>query len=229
MKIAGLAKTSFVDYPRFISAVIFTQGCNYDCFFCHNRDLIPFNEQTINEDEIFTFLKKRIGLIDGVVLSGGEPTAQRGLVEFSQKIKELGFLLKLDTNGSNPSVVKDLIKAKLLDYVAIDYKAPFDKYDAICCVKCDTDAVKETIKLVIDSGISYELRTTFLPQFNSNDIKNMLNEIPKIERYSLQRYKEPENYRREQSALIASNPSSELEIKKAVEIAKEYVKNINLR
>ncbi len=229
MKIAGIIKNSFVDYPGQISAVVFTQGCNYDCFFCHNRDLIPFEEGIMGEDEIFSFLEKRKGLLDGVVATGGEPTLQKDLIEFARKVKKMGYLFKLDTNGSVPEVVKSLMDENLLDYVAVDYKAPFDRYDDICCVKCDTDAVKKTMDILRNSNVPYELRTTFLPQLNAQDIEVMLEEIGSVKTFALQHYNLPEKFKQEHSFYVKSKANSEEEFKIAIEIAKRYAEKTILR
>ena len=142
MDIAGLVKCSTVDYPGMLSCAVFVQGCNFNCFFCHNRGLIEGQVQLIPEREIFSFLKSRQGLLDGVVISGGEPTLQAGLEAFISKVKAFGFKVKLDTNGSNPSVLKELIEKNLLDYVALDYKAPFNRYKEICGM--DADIVRQS-------------------------------------------------------------------------------------
>ncbi len=229
MKIAGIIKNSFVDYPGQIAAVVFTQGCNYDCFFCHNRDLIPFEGEGYDEEEFFSFLQKRKGLLDGVVITGGEPALQKDLIEFSRKVKEMGYLLKLDTNGSVPSVVDELLKENLLDYVAMDYKAPFERYDDICCAKCDTDAVKTTLDIIRKSGVLYELRTTFIPQLSAEDIEEMFNDIGRIKTFALQHYKLPEKYKQEHSFYVKSKMNSEEEFKNAIKIAENYAEKTVLR
>jgi len=129
MIIGGFQKFSLLDYPDKISAIIFTQGCNFNCSYCHNKELIskePY-DNSINIEEIWNFLNKRWKQLDAVVITGGEPTLQPDLIEFMQKIKNLGFLIKLDTNGSNPDVIKEVIRLKLADYIAMDVKAPLEK------------------------------------------------------------------------------------------------------
>ena len=229
MKIAGLVKNSFVDYPGQIAAVVFTQGCNYDCFYCHNRLLIPFTGELMGEDEVLAFLKKRAGLLDGVVITGGEPTLQPDLTEFIEKAKGLGYLIKLDTNGSVPYVVEDLIGQELLDYIAVDYKAPFDRYDEVCCTKCDTDAVRRTIEILIKSGVQYELRTTYIPQLTPDDIERMLQAIPQVETFSLQHYKIPAKYKKEHRFLLNFDEHPESDYRKVVETAEKLAKKVILR
>jgi pyruvate formate lyase activating enzyme len=229
MKIAGMAKNSFVDYPGQIAAVVFTQGCNYNCFFCHNRLLIPFEGDLIGEDEVFSFLKKRIGLLDAVVITGGEPTMQTDLERFIKQVKELGYLIKLDTNGSRPDLLAHFLDSGLLDYVAMDYKAPFDRYDEICCAKCDTEAVKRSIDILIEGGVPYELRTTLVPQLSESDVERMLREIPKIERFALQHYKVPAIYEKEHRFMLNCKEHPQSVYENTLKTAQKYVHNVILR
>ena len=229
MKIAGMVKNSFVDYPGQIAAVVFTQGCNYNCFFCHNRLLIPFEGDLIGEDEVFSFLKKRIGLLDGVVITGGEPTMQPDLERFVKRVKELGYLIKLDTNGTRPDLLVHFLEEGLLDYVAMDYKAPFDRYDEICCARCDIDSVKQSIDILTNGGVSYELRTTFVPQLSENDIERMLREIPPIERFALQHYKIPETYDEEHRFMLNCKEHPESIYENTLKTAQKYVQDVILR
>ena len=131
MNIAGLLKTATIDFPHRLAAVVFTAGCNYDCSFCHNRALLGAAE-LMEDGEVLRFLEKRAGLLDGVVISGGEPTLQKDLAEFAGTLKGLGYDVKLDTNGSDPEAVGRLLDGGLVDYVAMDYKAPFSRYPEIC-------------------------------------------------------------------------------------------------
>ena len=143
MNIAGFQGTSFVDFPGNIASVVFTPGCNLNCFYCHNRWLV--NEQpdiqTIPPSEVLECLKRRKGKIDGVVLSGGEPTLQEGLASFLGELKSMGYKTKLDTNGTRPALLASFIRSGSLDYVAMDIKAPRDKYESVCGVPVDLDAV----------------------------------------------------------------------------------------
>ena len=122
MNIGGIEKFSLIDYPGKISAIVFTQGCNFRCGYCHNPELVfpSLFRSSISEENVFSFLKKRIGKIQALVITGGEPTIQEDLIDFIKKVKQLGFLVKLDTNGSNPKVIKEIIKAKLVDYIAME-------------------------------------------------------------------------------------------------------------
>ncbi len=161
--IKGVIESSFIDYPGKISLVVFTAGCNFHCHYCHNPELVNPEPPFVNEEKVFKLLDSKKEWIDGVVISGGEPTLHPDLFEFIKKIKEKGLLVKLDTNGSNPAVLKKLIDEKLVDYIAMDVKAPLEKYSIITQMKVDLTNIKKSIKLIKESGIDYEFRTTILP------------------------------------------------------------------
>ncbi|BDF57390.1 anaerobic ribonucleoside-triphosphate reductase activating protein [Christensenellaceae bacterium] len=188
MNIAGLLKNGTIDFPHRLAAVVFTAGCNYDCGFCHNRHLLNTRD-FMDDREVRTFLEKRAGLLDGVVLSGGEPTLQKDLVPFAGYLKELGYEVKLDTNGSNPTVVKTLLERNLLDYVAMDYKAPFARYAEICGGQADSAPVRETLNILFASDIEWELRTTVIPQLSPEDLSVMADEADTLPAYALQLYR----------------------------------------
>lgn len=161
MKIGGFQKFSLIDYPGKTASVIFTQGCNMFCPYCHNPQLV-YPEQfgaVLNEEDIFAFLKKRKGLVDGVVITGGEPAVHKDLKDFIFKIKEIGYLVKLDTNGAAPETVQELIDAKLIDFIAMDIKAPLHKY--FLFYKGDINRIKNSVSLIRGSGIDHLFRTTY--------------------------------------------------------------------
>jgi pyruvate formate lyase activating enzyme len=193
LDIAGLAPNSTVDYPGILAAVLFTSGCNMDCFYCHNRKLIDKSSELTAEDAVFAFLKERIGLLDGVVVSGGEPTIQEDLVTFIRKIKALGYKVKLDTNGSEPAAVEELLAGSLLDYVAIDYKAPWRRYKEICSY-VRTENVQKTLEVLKNSKIDWEARTTMLPHITREEYIEMAKEIFTLPRYVLNQYRIPEDF-----------------------------------
>jgi len=178
MKIGALKKLSLIDYPWKLSAVIFTQGCNFRCGFCHNPQLVlpDFFEETIPEKTIFDYLSKRINRIEGVVISGGEPTLHHDLPEFIKKIKGLNYPVKLDTNGSNPKMLKMLIDENILDFIAMDIKASFDMYSQLCSVDINTDIISESISLIKNSSVENQFRITLLKGVHDsrqiNDIEN---------------------------------------------------------
>ncbi|MEG1810930.1 MAG: anaerobic ribonucleoside-triphosphate reductase activating protein [Clostridia bacterium] len=187
MQIAGLQKNSTLDFPGCLAAVIFTAGCSYRCFYCHNRHILD-KPQLLDEAEVGAFLKKRAGLIDGVVFSGGEPTMQRDLARWMDMAKKLSYRIKLDTNGSNPDVLSDLLEAKLVDYVAMDYKAPFEGYESICGVS--SAGVRKSLDILISSGVDYELRTTVVPQLSEKELLYMAKAVPELSLWALQLYRQ---------------------------------------
>jgi pyruvate formate lyase activating enzyme len=172
MKIGGLEKFTLIDYPEKISAVVFTMSCNFKCPFCHNPELVDpkkmKNQSVILEKDFFDFLKQRKGSLEGVCITGGEPTLQKDLSEFIRKIKNLGFSVKLDTNGSEPKILEKLIKENLVDYLAMDIKGPLEKYKEITRSKVNLEKIKKSAELVKNFPDS-EFRTTILPVFHKKD------------------------------------------------------------
>lgn len=194
MQIGGITKSSLIDYPKKISAVIFLIGCNFNCPYCHNPELVISNIiEPIDINTIYSFLKKRKGLLDGVVITGGEPTLHKKLPEFIKNIKDMGYLIKLDTNGSNPNMVEELIENKLVDYIAMDIKAPFDEYNNIITKEINIENVKKTFKLLVQNKVDYEFRTTVVSNLLNYESFVKINEIfkkeGKIKKYCLQRFK----------------------------------------
>ena len=175
MDFVGLEKLSLVDYDNKLSCVLFMQGCNFRCPFCHNSQLVLNDNVVIPFKDIMDYLKLRRNVLDGVVISGGEPTLMPDLIDKIKEIKALGYLVKLDTNGTNPDVVQKLIDLKLVDHFAMDIKNYIDDYEPITGVKnIYKDRVLKTISILINSGVSYEFRTTLVKEFhNENNIKKM--------------------------------------------------------
>ncbi|MDQ5988330.1 MAG: 7-carboxy-7-deazaguanine synthase [Syntrophus sp. SKADARSKE-3] len=162
MKIGGFLPFSLIDYPGCISAVIFTQGCNFRCPYCHNPELVDpmqFN-QCLNEDTVLSFLEKRRGRLDGVTITGGEPMIHKDLPSLIREIKKMGFAVKVDTNGSNPEILHELIVEKLIDFVAMDIKGPLEKYSWVAGVPVDLKNIRRSIEIVMNAPISSEFRTT---------------------------------------------------------------------
>lgn len=191
MKIGGLQKVSLIDYPGAISAVVFSQGCNFKCGYCHNPELVDPGRFSpcIDEKKIMEFLATRRGKLDAVSITGGEPTIQKDLIPFVKKIKKMGFAVKLDTNGSQPRVIKELLKAKLLDFIAMDIKAPWEKYADITGVSADTQSIQESIKLILQAKINHEFRTTVVEsRLNTNDIMKISKIISGAQSYVLQKF-----------------------------------------
>lgn len=171
MKISGLQKMTLLDYPGKIACTIFLGGCNFRCPFCHNSELLGQDApQFITEEELFAFLRKRQGLLEAVCISGGEPTLQPELPEFIGKIRKLGFLVKLDTNGYKPAVLRQLLQHKLLDYVAMDVKNDDNNYPLTCGLdSMNMAAIKESLSLLLQGEVEYELRTTVVQQLHNSD------------------------------------------------------------
>jgi pyruvate formate lyase activating enzyme len=191
MLIGGLLKFSSIDFPSKMAAVVFTQGCPFLCQYCHNPSLVlqKLFSKPISEEEIFSFLKKRKDKLDGVVISGGEPTIQEGLIDFIKKIKALNFLIKLDTNGINPKIIKYLIDNKLIDYIAMDIKGPLEKYALFIQKDIDTSLILESIKLILNSSIDYEFRSTLVKNLHEiQDIEKMAKLILNAKLFILQKY-----------------------------------------
>jgi pyruvate formate lyase activating enzyme len=162
MIIGGFEKFSLQDYPGKICAVIFTQGCNFRCPFCHNPELVnpDLFFESIPEDDIIHFLASRSKKLDGITITGGEPTIQAGLLKFMRRVKNLGFLVKLDTNGSNPEIIQTAIEQNFVDFIAMDIKAPLWKYHEIANVKVEIEKVEKSIDVIKKSGVEYQFRTT---------------------------------------------------------------------
>ena len=175
MNLAGFTKTSFIDYPGKISSIFFTVGCNFNCVYCHNWQIISGTSLHSKEIEKkgFEWLEKKKDVIEGVSITGGEPCLQKDLISFISLLKEKGFLVKLDTNGSFPEVVKEVLEKKLIDYIAMDVKAPFSKYSEIVGVDIDISLLKKSIRLIMESGIDYEFRTTAYPLLSLEDYKEI--------------------------------------------------------
>lgn len=230
MKISGLQKMTLLDYPGKVACTVFLGGCNFRCPFCHNSELLGQDApQFMTDEEFFAFLHKRQGLLEAVCISGGEPTLQPKLPEFIHKIKELNFLVKLDTNGYRPDVLRQLLQDNLLDYAAMDVKNDMEHYPLTCGLSSmDINAIQESLSLLLQGKIEYELRTTVVEQLHNSDsfrgIAAMLQRLSpehKCKKYFLQPFVDRET-------VIYSNftaPSEErlFEYKKILEQASETV------
>ena len=194
MNIAGVQKVTLLDYPGKVACEIFTQGCNFECPFCQNSSLIPItNTGEFSEEEIFEYLNLRKNILDGVVITGGEPTVQKDLKSFIKKIKDLGLLVKLDTNGGNPKVLQELIDEKLVDYVAMDIKNIFNKYNITAGKKINLDNIKKSIEILKASKIDYEFRTTIIKEMHSLDDIISICKLVGNAKYYLQNFEDSEN------------------------------------
>lgn len=197
MIILGYNKTTLLDYPGRVAATVFTGGCNFRCPFCHNKDLLDANisMNAIDEEYVFEHLKKRRNVLNGVCITGGEPTLQKDLEEFIHKIRNIGYEVKLDTNGSNPEVLKKLLDEKLINYVAMDIKNTYEKY----AITAGTEShyigkIRESIDILLSCEVDYEFRTTIVKELHvKEDIINITKMIKGARKYFLQGYVESPN------------------------------------
>ncbi|HZK39512.1 MAG TPA: anaerobic ribonucleoside-triphosphate reductase activating protein [Clostridia bacterium] len=190
MKIAGFAKTSFVDYPGKIACVVFTPHCNMKCGYCHNKHIISGDVPLMDKADIVDYMIKRKDMLGALVITGGEPTLQTGLTEFIKKVKQLGLCVKLDTNGSNPGILQDLLAKNLLDYVAMDVKAPLEKYSQVAGCPIDINAITASIETLKKCSVPYEFRTTFAPALTTEDILEIGDLVQGTKNYCLQQYRQ---------------------------------------
>jgi len=234
MKIKGFINISLIDWDGKISSVIFLAGCNLRCPFCYNANLVLHPEKlpTIPFKQIENRLKKSRGWVDGVVITGGEPTIHNDLLELCKKIKETGFLIKLDTNGTNPVMIRELIDKKLVDYIAIDIKAPLTlkKYSRACGVNVENliEKIEETIDMLLEDGIEYEFRTTVVPSLhNERDIEKICQRIRGCKKYVIQNYKG--DVETVDPKFKGLKPLSEEKMKAFLTTAKKIIPNTILR
>lgn len=195
MQIAGLEECSFVDYPGKLAATVFLRGCNLNCFYCHNQGLLDRRSAlpVISRDSLLKFLQKRINFLDGVVITGGEPTINRDLPDLINSIRNLGFSVKLDTNGTRPAMIKKMIREENLDYIAMDVKTPLPGYPQLCRTGVDTNALVESIRSIIESNVEYEFRTTVYPGMSEDDLLEICRLIAGSRKWVLQHYRPPEH------------------------------------
>ena len=227
MIIKGLQKTTLLDFPGKVACTVFTAGCNFRCPFCHNASLVisPDLTDTISEDELFAFLKKRRGILDGVCITGGEPLLQRDIEELIKKIRDLSLAVKLDTNGAYPERLRSIIENDLVDYVAMDIKNSKEKYALTAGADVDIGKISESVGLLISSGIAYEFRTTIVKELHSpEDIRSIGEWIAGADKYFLQSFTDS-------GELIADGYSAHTpqDMAALLEIAKQYVPNAALR
>ena len=191
MQIGGFLKCSLVDYPGKVAAVVFTQGCNFCCSFCHNPELVVPSafRAPVPEADVISFLTQRRGILQGLTVTGGEPTIQPDLPRFLKTVKKLGYALKLDTNGSRPDVLSHILREKLVDYVAMDIKTSLRRYREACGTEVDTACIEASVRLLLEAAVDYEFRSTavrpFIDEEALTDIHTLLNH-PK--RYTLQEF-----------------------------------------
>lgn len=227
-KLAGLQKTTFIDYPEKIACIVFTQGCNFRCGYCHNPELFENKEPVLSVPAFFEFLNKRKGKLDGVVITGGEPTLHgKDLIEFIKEVKSLGFLVKLDTNGTHPDVLQELLNENLLDYIAMDIKAPLAKYKTITRTDIDTKIIKKSIDMIMNSGVDYEFRTTIVKsQLSVEDLRQIGELIQGAKRYYMQKFLATKIL---DETLMSEESYTDEEFKNLRTILEEYVHFVDYR
>lgn len=228
MKIQGLQKLTLLDYPEKVACTVFFAGCNFRCPFCHNASLVVSipEEADTTEEKVFAFLKKRQGILDGVCITGGEPLMQPEIEGFIRKIKELGYAVKLDTNGSYPEKLKQLVQEGLVDYVAMDIKNSLDVYDMTAGTDGSfLEAVKESVSFLKKGTVPYEFRTTVTKNFHQKENFVKIGEwLQGAEKYFLQSFVDSGD-------LICPNVKGcdEKEMKAFLSIAKDYIPNASVR
>ena len=228
MVIHGIQKLTLVDYPGHPAAILFTGDCNFRCPFCQNAPLVlsSSSEPVIAEDEIFSFLKKRKGMLDGVVVTGGEPTLQKDLIPYLGRLKGLGYLVKLDTNGYRPDILEKAMESGYVDYVAMDIKTSLDEYTKLCGVEnIDTSRIKESIDYLMTGVVDYEFRTTVVEPLHHEENFKKIGQITKgCRRYFLQSFVESGN-------ILGKNcfPPSSGQLQNYLEILSSYIENVSIR
>lgn len=231
MLIGGLEKSTLIDYPGKVAATVFMVGCNFRCAFCHNPELVDpekIKEQPqLTEEAFFKFLKSRKGLLEGVCITGGEPTIQSDLIDFISKIKRDGFLVKLDTNGSQPKVLIKLLKEKLLDFVAMDIKSSKDKYLEAVNKEIDLGDISKSVDLIRSSSLDYEFRTTVIPDLiNDQEIKKIGEWLKGSKLFVLQQFRSNKTLDQSYQG-IRSYPDEKL--KHMTDIARPYFDKVKIR
>ncbi len=219
-------KASLLDYPNKISIVVFLYGCNLRCPYCHNPELVIEKydvSKVISEKQVLNFLRKRQGKLDGVVITGGEPLLHKELLDFVKKIKKLGFLVKLDSNGLLPSTLNKFIKSGYIDYVAMDVKYPLVGY----LKETDRKNIEKSIDILRNSDVEYEFRTTYVKGIHNNDsVEEICKMINGAKRYFIQNFREGKSI---DSSLNSENSFTQKELKEFKKIAKKYIKDVQIR
>ncbi len=228
MKMGGLQKTSLLDYPDTLSAIIWTAGCNFRCPFCYNKNLVLGKTEIISEETILSFIEKRRDVLEGLSISGGEPLLQEDIVDFTEKVKKLNYLIKIDTNGAFPEKLKELIDKKLVDYVSMDVKAPKKKYAQLAGVKIDISKIEQSIDLIKNEAPDYEFKTTIVPgMLDKKDIVEIAKWLEGSKQFYLQQFKSD-------SPLVSSKlndivPYSKEKLSEMLYEIKPFFKNCSLR
>ncbi len=228
MQFSGFQKLTLLDFPGHVAATLFTAGCNFRCPFCHNAALVTHidNQNCFTDEYILDYLKKRIGILDGICITGGEPLLHKDLPEFIKKVKGLGYLVKLDTNGSYPDALEELINSGNIDYVAMDIKNSKEKYALTAeCSEQDLENIEKSIALLMQNKIDFEFRTTVVNEYHTvEDIKSIARWIKGAEKYFLQNFTDSGDLIKD-----GLNPTSRETLDLMRSAASEFISNTNLR
>jgi pyruvate formate lyase activating enzyme len=231
MILGGLQKLTLIDYPGYIAATVFTVGCNFRCPFCHNPELVErgtWNVERKLEKDFFEFLETRQGKLEGVCITGGEPTIQPDILEFIRKIKSLGYKVKLDSNGARPDVLRTLFREKLLDFVAMDIKNTWEKYDQTTKSKVDIERIRLSVDLIRSSGVDYEFRTTAVPGLHKEEDFDKIGEWLKgSKKYVLQAFEDKGKILDPNLKKITKN--KKLDLEKIVGKIEKYFGKVEIR
>jgi len=230
VKIAGFIKTTLLDWDGMVACTIYLAGCDFRCPYCHNGSIVVNADavEGIEENTVLDYISENLDFIDGVVVSGGEPLRNPDIRIFLKKLKALGVKVKIDTNGSHPDVLDDLIGAGLVDMVAMDVKSSLNKrYGAAAGADVNIPNIKKSIRAILDSGVDHEFRTTAVPIFvKDDDIRNICENIKGAKRYRIHQFR---NKRTLDDSLSVLDPYPESKLTEMAEIAKEYVKDVKIR
>ncbi len=229
MLIKGFQKTSLIDFPGNISAIVFLSRCSFRCPFCYNRDLVLDSPSLpeIPQEEILHELARRKKYLDGVVITGGEPLLNEDVLPFMKKIKEMSYLVKLDTNGSNPSLLSRVLKEKLADYVAMDIKSSPEKYEQAAGVKINIEDIRKSARLIMESGVDYEFRTTVVPNLvDEEDVENIGKWLKGARAYYLQQFRPMTTL---DPACMNVKPYSREKLFEFKKLAEKYFKKVEVR
>ncbi len=231
MKIGGLQKFTLIDYPEKIACTVFLSGCNFRCPWCYSPELVLPEEiernRGIDKEDFFSFLRKRKGRLEGVVICGGEPTIHKDLFPFIKEIRKEGFPVKIDTNGSYPEVLEELIKESLIDYIAMDVKLSPENYGKITVEENYAGKIKKSIKLLLEDRVNYEFRTTLVPGVHDiKEVKEIGEEIKGAKRYFLQNFLPEKNM---EKSFLKEKPFTKEELEEFKKAANPFVKMCEIR
>ena len=229
IKLGGLQETSLLDYPGKICAIVWTVGCNFRCPFCYNLNMVYGDTDTVPVDHVLSFLDDRVGKLDALSITGGEPLLHEDIGDFMKEVKDRGFLVKVDTNGTFPDRLEQLLNAGLVDYVSMDVKAPIDKYDQLAGVHVDVEKIKRSIELIMEKASDYEFKTTMIPGLlEKEDVKQVTSFIKGAKRYYLQQFKTDVPVIN-QELLSATTPFTAEEFNEMKDLASPFVESCLLR